>query len=114
MVGWRPAAKTGAIAMVGVVLAVLATGVSQDLVTRRQKACDGTLPMPVSGFWYGWSGAGLAVAALVVAVVQLWCYKRSGLSLAAVVFTVLASGFAVFVLYTLFQDAAPVRSVCFG
>lgn len=103
-----------AIATAGVVLAVLALGVRQDLVTRRHDTCDGLLPLPASGLWFGWLGAGLAVAALVVAIVQLVRHRRSGLSRLAAGCAVLASLFAVFVLYTVVQDAAPIQWLCSG
>lgn len=112
--GRASAVMAVAMAAAGVVLAVLATGVSQDLLTRRHKACDGLLPMPAPGFWFGWLSAGLAVAALVLAAVQLVRHRRSGLSRLAAGCAVLACLFAVFVLYTLFQDAAPVRWLCSG
>ena len=101
-------------AAVGAVLAVLATRVSQDLVTRRHDTCDGSLPIPAVGFWFGWLGAGLAVAALVFAVVQSVRHRRSGLSRLAAGCALLACLFSVFVLYTVVQDAAPVRWLCSG
>ncbi|MGH3875037.1 MAG: hypothetical protein ACRDSR_26665 [Pseudonocardiaceae bacterium] len=108
------AATAVAMAAVGVVLAVLATRVSEELEKQRHNTCDGLLPMPASGFWFGWLGAGLAVAALVLAVVQLVRHGRSVLSQLAAGCAMFACLFAVFVLYTLFQDAEPIRWLCSG
>ncbi|HSV65370.1 MAG TPA: hypothetical protein VLJ59_05605 [Mycobacteriales bacterium] len=94
---------------------MLATGVSQDLVRDRARACDGGLRMPATGFWLGWLGAGLTVSALLVATLRLRHRDRwSALDYALAMLTVLALCFAGFVLYTIYQDARPLRSVCFG
>ena len=112
--GRASAVMAVAMAVAGGVLAVPATEVSQDLLTRRHDTCDGLLLMPASGLWFGWLGAGLAVAALVVAIVQLVRHRRSGLSRLAVGCAVLACLFTVFVLYTVVQDAAPIQWLCSG
>jgi uncharacterized membrane protein len=113
-VSWRSEIVAGILLLVGVALAVLATEVSQDLTMRRSASCDGTLPMPVSGFWDGWLSAALTLAALILAVAKIIRRGRARLSIVIVWLATLAFAFAIFVLYTLFGDAEPIRSLCSG
>jgi hypothetical protein len=104
------AAVVAVLALAGAASAVLATGVADALRVLRHDRCDGTLPMPLAGWWYGWLGVVVALAAVVVAALR---FRRHGSPVPLLV-AVPAFLLAVFVLVMIFRDAAPNRPLCFG
>ncbi|MGA8115990.1 MAG: hypothetical protein WCA46_20215 [Actinocatenispora sp.] len=110
-----------AVMVLGVALDAHAMNVSHDLVERRSRSCDGTLPMPASAYLYAWTGAVLVLAALAYTVVRLARRKRSGFSavttgcyFAVGMLAFYVTLFTAFALYAVYADAAPVAPLCSG
>jgi hypothetical protein len=100
-------------AVIGGVAAVQATRLSEDLLHRRQRGCDGHVPMSVGEAVLGGLGAALGVAALVVAV-HMVRRSRSRTGLLVVWIAAAAMLLTAFGLYVVVLDVRPIRSICSG
>ncbi len=110
------------VATVGsLVLDWIALGIGQDLVMRRERTCNGALPMPTLAFTCTWIGAVLAVGVLIFAALTSRRRKRSdiynavtGLYTATAWFAVFATLAAAFALHAVYADAPLTPSQCSG
>ena len=98
---------------IGIVLALKSTNVQTALVRHRRRTCDGTLPLPLSGYLY--CGLGLAVGVVALVLLIRW-FRHNPEPIVMILAITAVAGilFELFTLFAAFSEGHPVIPMCEG
>ncbi|TDU91634.1 hypothetical protein EV138_5245 [Kribbella voronezhensis] len=98
---------------VGIVLALKSSNVQRAVARHRQRTCDGTLPLPLSGYLY--CGIGLAVGVLALVLLIRWFrHNPEPLVMTLAITAVAGILFELFTLFAAISEAHPAIPLCGG
>ena len=112
----------------GVVATVISGNIRVDLSDQRRHVCDGTIPMPVSGYLFAWIGLIIGIIAAAAAFLLMQFYRVTStfrgdrptpdyvyaLVVILRVLAALAVLLEVLFLYGIYQVAVPYPDLCSG
>jgi ABC-type Fe3+-siderophore transport system permease subunit len=101
------------IVAVGIVLALKSANVQTAVTRHRQRTCDGTLVLPLSGYLYCGIGLAIGVAGLVL-LIRWFRGSREPIVMILAITAVSGVLFELFTIFAALSEGRPVVPMCEG